>query len=107
MSGNEREAILRYRRITPSHSEEWELHYKRNTVVFLFDVAAAEASLIDKIPRLHYDNFGETWILEFDSDIVTESDTSQSTWLGAVVFRGTILSSQISNVTWESYRPSD
>jgi len=106
MSGREREAILRDQRIAPSNSSDWMPFYHPGTVAFLFDLASADLRHLSKIPQLHFDTYGETWTLDFDSDILTESDTSQNGWPGASVFRGTILGSQISNVTWIPFSPS-
>ena len=106
MSGRERQAILRDERIAPSNSSDWMPFYQPGTVVFLFDLTSADLRLVSKIPQLHYDTHGETWTLEFDSDILTESDISQGGWSGASVFRGTILCNQISNVKWIPFSPS-
>jgi 2-polyprenyl-3-methyl-5-hydroxy-6-metoxy-1,4-benzoquinol methylase len=106
LSGGERERILRDQCILPSNSHDWRPYYKPETVVFLFDLVSADFEHLDRIPQLHYESYGETWVLECDSDIQTEIDISQSGWPGAVVVRGAVPLSRIANVAWSQYSPS-
>jgi len=101
LSSKERELIVRDQCIKPS-IKDWVI-YPPGTVVFLFDLGKTDPCHLTKIPKLHHDEYGDTWILEFDGNISTVPDESQKGWPGAVVFHGTILFSNISNITWKHF----
>lgn len=84
--------------------DDWEI-YQPRSVVFLFDVSAADPEKLTSVATTHYENWGETWILSFSADLVTEPDESQYGWSGAVVHKRPIPLSAMTDVTWQDHVP--
>jgi len=105
MSESERNKILCDKFIPASSSDNWKPIYNPDTVVFLFDLHFADKVRLKQVRQLHYENYGETWTLEFDADIPTEGDASQSGWPGAVVHRGPIDLALLKNLVWRKFNP--
>jgi len=85
--------------------EEWGI-YPPRSVVFLFDLSAADPKHLNSVANTHYEDMGETWILCFSAHLVTETDESQNGWPGAVVHKGAIPVPALTDVTWQKHVPS-